>query len=157
MISSRSISLSELLQLGHFVPAPVQREFQWRTEQTRQLLDDVFGAFQRTGDDPGDAPNAGDTGEEEETAEEEEAGPPDLDPAKISGTRSSRPKKSVPREYFLGGVILFKAPQAEGPYQIYDGLQRLTTINLLLAKLRDSWPARTERAGRGDTLRDAVR
>ena len=49
MISSRSISLSELLQLGHFTPAPVQREFQWRTEQTRQLLDDVFGAFQRTG------------------------------------------------------------------------------------------------------------
>jgi hypothetical protein len=126
--------------LGHFVPAPVQREFQWRTEQTRQLLEDVFGAFQRTGDDPGDAPNAGDTGEEEETAEEEEAGPPDLDPAKISGTRSTRRKKSVPREYFLGGVILFKAPQAEGSYQIYDGLQRLTTINLLLAKLRDSWP-----------------
>ena len=141
MISSRSISLAELLQLGHFIPAPVQREFQWRTEQTRQLLDDVFGAFQRTGDDPGDAPNTGDTGEEDEAAEEEEAGPPDLDPGKISGTRSSRPKKRAPREYFLGGVILFKAPQAEGSYQIYDGLQRLTTISLLLAKLRDSWPA----------------
>ena len=54
-------------------------------------------------------------------------------------------------EYFLGGVILFKRPRIQGGYLIYDGLQRLTTVSLLIAKLRDTW-----RNGRSDTTDDKL-
>src|SRR4026208_2178571 len=101
MISSRSTSLFDLLKLGHFIPAQVQREFQWKTEQTSQLLDDIFGAFQRTGADPGDTSTSDDT-DNREGEGEEEPGLTALDAGKISGARSARPTRSTPNEYFLG-------------------------------------------------------
>lgn len=38
--------------MGQFIPAPVQREYQWTTRQAADLLDDLFGAFARLGLDP---------------------------------------------------------------------------------------------------------
>lgn len=146
-INSQTYSLSTLLLLGSFEPAPVQREFQWQAVHTRQLLDDIIGAFQRVGADPDQHPpqwaataSAAPHGSEP-PAEGAEANEPHLpiDSDKIAKTRARVAPRRPPDRYYLGAIILLPAPQKKGAFHVYDGLQRLTTLNLMLARLRESW------------------
>lgn len=104
------MTLGELLG-GRFrlaVPG-YQRAYSWTTEHAGQLLDDLLTALDETGEDQGD--------------------------------------------YFLGAVVLMEAPNAaifDTPgsqprhssalpptHEVVDGLQRLVTVTILLAVLRD--------------------
>jgi hypothetical protein len=48
-MQSKTVSLSQVLQIGRFEPAKVQREYQWRTIHVEKLLNDLVAAFQRMG------------------------------------------------------------------------------------------------------------
>lgn len=138
MIVSSSQPLGDFLRLGKFVPAKIQRAYQWQTTEVAKLLDDLVATFQRMELDPGEAfANPADHG-----SDEDDAG------ADASGHRMQTPvpplrRRSVglrlaPDQYFLGTVILLKARNALA-YAVYDGLQRMVTVTLLIAALRDTW------------------
>lgn len=154
--------LGEALLFGTFEPAPVQREFQWGSHQALALLDDVFAAFERLGLDPDDSVQEMDddaaddepglaaeiedatTSEpDEENDEADEAEPADnaeleFDAVRLTKVKvTGRGRKPPPEIYNLHTIVLLPAPVREDTYRVYDGLQRLTTVSLLLACLRD--------------------
>jgi|GEM_PF-1106596 len=139
MIRSQTRAIADALRLGSFQPAAVQREFQWTSAQTSQLLDDLLSCFRRLGGDPdpsheaAEAPEEGD-GNFESTGEA-------INGARLKGTRVQRPALPPPDCYFLGSVVLHAAPRAKERYYIYDGFQRFTTLALLVVVLRDTWRA----------------
>lgn len=138
MIVSNAKSLGEALRMGRFQPAKVQREFQWKTSNVERLLDDVLAAFERMGCDPGEADEVVDDDHDGEAVPVADGGKPievkhDHRVARISG-----PVRQMPNGYFLGGIILW-SNEKSATYTVYDGLQRLTSINILLIALRDSW------------------
>jgi hypothetical protein len=102
------MTIGELLGGGLGLRVPdYQRSYAWTTRQAGQLLDDLLLAI----DDP----------------------EPDGDPGEGDS------------DYFLGAVVLMEAegddfedaPGDAPTYEIVDGLQRLATITILLAVLRD--------------------
>lgn len=108
--SADCMTLEQMLggQFRLSVPA-YQRPYAWTTQQAGQLLDDILLALDDTGDaDGGDRADAD-------------------------------------SDYFLGAVVLMATrdaanPAAEGSFathEIVDGLQRLVTLTILLAVLRD--------------------
>jgi hypothetical protein len=139
MIRSETRTIAEALRLGSFEPATVQREFQWTTTQTGQLLADLLSAFRRAGVDPG--PRREEAAADPADAQDDgaAAGERPLEGVRIARARSSRTRLNPPDFYFLGGVVLFQRPHAKDRYYIYDGFQRFTSLALLLAVLRDTW------------------
>lgn len=155
--------LGEALVFGTFEPAPVQREFQWGSNQALALLDDVFAAFERLGLDPDDGfHNADDQPGDDELEiaaeiEETTASEPDeatddagddvepadnaelvFDAAQLAKVKvKGRGRRPPPEIYNLHTIVLLPAPLRDDMYRVYDGLQRLTTVSLLLACLRD--------------------
>lgn len=108
--SADCMTLEQMLggRLRLSVPA-YQRPYAWTTQQAGQLLDDILLALDDTGEaDEGD-------------------------------------KTDADSDYFLGAVVLMATrdaakPPAEGSgstHEIVDGLQRLVTLTILLAVLRD--------------------
>lgn len=126
MISSKTLNLQQLLIAGRFEPASVQREYKWTGQESRVLLDDLLRAF---------APAVG----------EAPTSPPVLTDGEISGATAQdepdEPDVTVlapqqePRAYYLGAIVLL--PDGRGGWQIFDGLQRLTTLTILICVLRD--------------------
>lgn len=137
MIVSSSQSLGDLLRLGKFTPAKIQRAYQWQTTEVAKLLDDLVATFQRMGLDPGEeAPGSGD--------DDDRDGEPEGSGARLEATAAPLGRRVVgvrlaPDTYFLGTVILLKARNALA-YAIYDGFQRIVTATLLISALRDTWP-----------------
>ncbi len=172
MLFSQTMSLSEVLKLGRFSPAMVQREFQWTTAEIARLFDDLLGAFDRIGDDPGEEEPAADTAagapafnRDRQGAAPRPAGatstaaadpadaallddtddPPPVPPIRLAPKRIGR--IDPPDCYFLGGLIFWNDGRSD-MISVYDGLQRLTSITILLCALRDGWsaPAASDRA-----------
>lgn len=144
MITSMSLPLADALSLGCFEPARVQRQYQWRTEHVSELLDDLLGAFQSFGADPGQ-PEPDENDEDDDAGAEEDAAVLASLPVEEEGRRGRRialQARTRPDLYFLGAMIFYKSSTGRTLF-VYDGLQRLTTLNILLAQLRDGWPART--------------
>jgi hypothetical protein len=149
MIASRSMTLSDVLQIGAFEPAKIQREFQWQRSHVERLLDDLIGAFQRAGGGilEADAADAA-AGESEAGADAElDTEMPDTelgadaavaDGEKIASTRTQAVSHKAPKIYFIGGVIFLKTVRSNS-YVVYDGLQRLTSLTVLLAIFRETW------------------
>lgn len=52
VICSQAISIGELLRLGSFKPARVQRDYCWKENQQASLLQDLIAAFGEFGIDP---------------------------------------------------------------------------------------------------------
>ena len=52
VIRSQAISIGELLRLGAFKPARVQRDYCWKENQQSALLQDLISAFGEFGLDP---------------------------------------------------------------------------------------------------------
>ena len=141
-MQSKTVSLSQVLQIGRFEPAKVQREYQWRTIHVEKLLNDLVAAFQRMGGDPGEEESDDQIVDGEGPAEGEE----DADAAegttereRTSIKRAAEPVRQAPDAYFLGSLILFNTKGSKN-FVVYDGLQRLTSLNILLSLLRDTWP-----------------
>lgn len=148
MIKCAAYRLDELFLRGVFEPASVQREYQWTTKECGQLLADLFEAFARAGFDPTPSPRAQAEEVPEEAGDEEklESGTRPVAPltsgsGKGAGVRAVTPP---PKDYFLGPMVLLPAPKAANRYFIYDGLQRFTSLSILVSVLRDAF-------GGGDT------
>ena len=122
VIRSQALSIGELLRLGSFRPARVQREYCWTEHQQAGLLEDLISAFGEFGLDPEVEPDA--LPEGRELPSHPALDLPDLDP-----------DLEVTEPYvFVGTVVLH---QGDVHLDIYDGLQRLTTFTVFFAVLRD--------------------
>ncbi len=121
VIRSQTVSIGDLLRLGSFQPARVQRDYCWTEHQQAALLEDLIASFGEFGLDP-----EGDT-EDVDTSE-----PATDTPFEMSDY--DRDLEVTAPFTFVGTVVLH--PGAER-FDIYDGLQRLTTFTVIFAVLRD--------------------
>ncbi len=120
-LSSSVLSLESLFSNNRFVPAGIQRSYQWGKPEVESLLQDLQGAVvaARNGQsnssdiDSEDTPKASQANRDVESAEQQPA----------------------PMIYFLGQIVASR--NEEGVLEIYDGLQRLTTLTILVCVLRD--------------------
>jgi Protein of unknown function DUF262/Protein of unknown function (DUF1524) len=122
-ITSRIVTLEDLFKLGRFRPASVQREYQWERANCEVLFEDLKHALEphdhAAEHDPGPGPDDRD----------DDA----VDAALIPDT--AIPHKPAAKSYYLGALVVKVHPG--GNYDVYDGLQRLTTLTVLIAILRD--------------------
>ncbi len=125
LLSARVLSVEEFFQLGTFTVASIQRDYVWESQQSEDLLADVERACAAHSPEPehkGEVRISVARGPEE-----------DADGAgKHASLRAGR--EEVPG-YHLGPVVLRRA--ANGPLEIFDGLQRATTLTILLCVIRD--------------------
>ncbi len=112
-------TIEHLFLMGQFKPAGVQRAYQWKEENWAQLLDDIEAAFE---DHRGDVQMRPATKTSDNAAPETGLQP--LLPKEPNGT------------YFLGKIVL--APQKKGAFDIYDGMQRMLSLTIMLACIRDT-------------------
>jgi Protein of unknown function DUF262/Protein of unknown function (DUF1524) len=124
-LSSRMRPLEEVFAVRRFVPAAVQRDYQWGESQCRELLDDIVRVFEANERGPAAAASASEA-DEEPTDELEPPSEESIPAALID---------SAPPAYFLGTIVL--RPGESGAFEVYDGFQRLTTLVLLFAVTRD--------------------
>ncbi len=107
VISSSVASVEQLFKSSLFYPAPVQREYKWEVANCDRLLGDLLRTLRSDDDDA------------EETVQ----------------LFTPAPESPPPLpNYYLGALIL--KPETD-QFDVYDGLQRLTTLTILLAILRD--------------------
>lgn len=122
-LGAKILSVAEIFALGRFAPASVQRDYQWEERQCQELFSDlerVFAASELARAEESDA-----------SAQAEDAGE---DAANLL-PEADAPPPSYQRDYFLGATVI--RPGADGRYEVFDGLQRLTTLTVLIAVLRD--------------------
>ena len=122
VIRSQAISIGELLRLGSFRPARVQRDYCWKENQQAALLQDLISAFGEFGLDPDADPDADPESFDVGTG------------ARFQLADYNRELEATEPYVFVGTVVLHNAGQH---FDIYDGLQRLTTFTVIFAVLRD--------------------
>ncbi len=135
LLTSRIVTVGQLLQLGRFQPAAVQRDFQWDEWRAERLLREITEAMlaatsqsfpSEDADTVGDAEGAGEPANPEVNGEPGSL--PDI------AENAAAPPRAIPG-FFVGVVVL--SPNSNGSYEIFDGLQRITTLTILLSVLRD--------------------
>jgi Protein of unknown function DUF262/Protein of unknown function (DUF1524) len=119
-LGARILTVADAFALGRFAPASVQRDFQWEERQCQDLFSDLERVF---------------AAEDSARDETDGAGDADSVSADLLPDRDAAPLASQ-RDYFLGAVVL--RPTADDRYEVFDGLQRLTSLTILIAVLRDS-------------------
>src|SRR5262249_14235287 len=118
-LGARILTVGEMFALGRFVPASVQRDFQWEERQCQELFSDlerVFAESEAARADEGDA-----------AADESADATIDLLPergASGGGQGDFSPGARVSR------------PTGDGGCGFFDGLQRLTSLTILFCVLR---------------------
>jgi hypothetical protein len=131
------LSVGDLFNLGNFRPASVQRNYQWDETRASRLLKEITAAMLAAGagtieDDVSDADGEADEGGELTELSEnapDTSGEPD---------ETVEPEVEAPvaeAAFYLGTLV--RQPLPEDMFEIYDGLQRLTTVTILMAVLRD--------------------
>jgi hypothetical protein len=138
MLRVEVVTVAQLFARGHLVPASVQRDYHWEKPQCSDLLSDLQRACL---DEPAAAsddtavrsilPAADPAGGEASKPDMEDDGP--VDAAIDPGRGAARPAR--PSDYFLGTMVV--RPLPSGTYQIFDGLQRCVTLQVLLSVQRD--------------------
>lgn len=132
-VISHTSTVEDLFSTRTFIAASVQRDYQWNAPECETLLADLVRAWSAA------APAHQDP-QEAATDEEIDA---DLGLLPTSGIQPPLP------DYYLGAIVTRTAP--DGATEIYDGLQRITTLTILMAVLRDTVKDRQQRQ-RLDTL-----
>jgi len=123
-LDARIYSVAQTFSVGAFTPAAVQRDYQWEERQCLELFADLERAFA--------AEEIVEDETENSAAIEDTAG----DPSAIDLiSDASAPMPPRQRDYFLGTLVL--RPVREDSFEVFDGLQRLTTLTALLSVLRD--------------------
>ncbi len=127
MLSARVLSVEEFFRLGVFAPARVQRDYVWDAAQSEDLLNDVERAcadVYRTSDENSEVRiSIADDDHEEDDGEPEASAP------------LSEARHDAPPVYHLGGVVLRRL--GADRFEIFDGLQRATTLTILMCLIRD--------------------
>jgi hypothetical protein len=131
------------MSLGRFSPAPVQRGFEWDIPFATRLLNDIDKVVTKL---EAEEEGLGDTDE----LNEQESEDADSDAVSIEAAISDfafdenaadtaigqvAGAERAPAHYFIGNIILSQT--GARTYEVYDGLQRLTTLTILVAVLRD--------------------
>lgn len=120
-VISHTSTVEDLFATRTFIPASVQRDYQWNAPECETLLSDLVRAW-RSQSPIVEPENGDDTGDDDIDA--------DLG---LLPTPSAQPP--LP-DYYLGALVTRTAP--DGATEIYDGLQRITTLTILMAVLRDT-------------------
>jgi hypothetical protein len=136
LLTARITTLQPLFQLGCFRPAAVQRDYQWDEVRAERLLHEITEAmlaasartFATTDGDADVAPSS--AGGQAEGGEESDL-PGLADNMPAEGAAAPRPISA----FYVGVMVL--RPAGVGAYEIFDGLQRLTTLTILISVLRD--------------------
>ncbi len=128
LLSARVLSVEEFFRLGTFTAASVQRDYVWDAQQSEDLLADVERAASAYSSEPAQDSEtrisvAGATAEDDDGADE---------PPPAQAGQDSEPG------YHLGSVVLRDV--GNGYFEIFDGLQRATTLTILLCVIRDLLP-----------------
>ncbi len=127
MLSARVLSIEEFFKLGAFAPARVQRDYVWDATQSEDLLNDVeracAGVFRASDESNEIRISIADDDFEEDDGEPEA-------PAPVSEAR-----QDASPVYHLGGVVLRRL--GADCFEIFDGLQRATTLTILMCLIRD--------------------
>lgn len=154
-INSQQLTLAAFLQTGRLAPASVQRAYQWGAPEADRLLSDLLDFMHPLGFAPASS-SGSDTVEDDDDFDEwleadgDGDNPPcfaeEIDDAPVKTVVVAKdyvaaPPKTPPRRnvrdvYFLGQMVVLPAPKARDLDYLYDGLQRSTTILVLLATLR---------------------
>src|SRR5208337_2790536 len=125
LLSARVLPVEQFFRLGAFIAASVQRDYVWDSQQSEELLTDIERACAAYSPEPEQDGEpvisiAGDTGDEAGNVDETARLP--------TGQEDSF-------GYHLGSVVVRCA--APGQFEIFDGLQRATTLTILLCVIRD--------------------
>jgi len=123
VIRSQTISVGELLRLGSFQPARVQRDYCWTEHQQAALLNDLIASFGEFGLDPDSEPDT--------EPQEPRDGDGDLP---FDMADYDREMEATAPYCFVGTAVLHQGAER---WDIYDGLQRITTFSVFFAVLRD--------------------
>ncbi len=127
MLSARVLSVEDFFRLGAFAPARVQRDYVWDAAQSEDLLNDVERACAdvfRTADDGGEIRIS-----IADDDHDEDGGEPDPFMPFSEAGQDAAP------DYHLGGVVLRRLGAHR--FEIFDGLQRATTLTILICLIRD--------------------
>lgn len=139
-MEASSLTIGRLLRDRVFAAASVQRDYQWGKPECQALIDDLDKAFLLTdlgrkfaaGEPVGEQTIVADTEEERSDAPPDDEGASELQDFETA--EDVAPPSS--KFYYLGAVAL--GPKDEDKrLTVYDGVQRLTTLTILLAVLRD--------------------
>lgn len=124
-LGARILTIADLFALGRFTPASVQRDFQWEERQCQELFSDLERVF--AADEALKAPEA-------DPAAQDGAADDAAPDAALLPDREAGPAQSQ-RDYFLGATVM--RPTGAGVYEIFDGLQRVTSLTAMCSVLRD--------------------
>ncbi|MBU2532783.1 MAG: DUF262 domain-containing protein, partial [Alphaproteobacteria bacterium] len=134
--------IANLMRSGHFAPALIQRHFEWTREEAHLLLDNIERAHQRVAvaDQDRDHDGAGDVTASDSRDLVQQADDTtvfgvslDVEEADIAAPQLQPPQPLG--GLFIGTIILRRA--GVNHHEIYDGLQRFTTLTVLMSVLRD--------------------
>ncbi len=126
-IATRVETVGTLMGRRLFQPASIQRDFKWEASNCVALFEDIYRVFSAhyMGEEDEEELSLPSLSEEDLQAEDLSGVAPQID-AIIEGP---------PNAYLLGPMYL--APPKNGISEVYDGLQRLTSLTILLSVLRD--------------------
>ncbi|MFC7291223.1 DUF262 domain-containing protein [Hirschia litorea] len=126
-IATRVETIGSLIGKRLFQPASIQRDFKWEAANCVALFEDIYRVF---------------SAHYQGSAEEEDLSLPELTPEELAAGDLSGVAPEIdaviegpPNAYLLGPMYL--APPVSGISEVYDGLQRLTSLTILLSVLRD--------------------
>jgi hypothetical protein len=120
-------TIESLFLSGRFEPAPVQRDYQWRAVHCRTLLADLDRTF---------ASSSIGLAARHPMLAAEAVAEADADRIETSvAAEAVAPSSRTLDHYMLGAIVT--TPPDHGTRLVFDGLQRLTTLTILIAVLRD--------------------
>lgn len=120
-VISHTSTVADLFSSRTFIAASVQRDYQWNTPECETLLSDLVRAW--SSHLPAAEADLSDLAQDES-----------ID-ADLGLLPSASVQPPLP-DYYLGAVVTRLT--ADGATEIYDGLQRITTLTILMAVLRDA-------------------
>lgn len=124
------LTVADLFRAHRLEPASVQRAFQWTAAHAGIFLDDLLKAW--GGDAVTEVPVT--------DADEGGDGEPEEEAQLTSQTRTGEIEVATvvaPGTYFLGTMVIQTGRSETDSHMVFDGLQRLTTLTILLCVMRD--------------------